>query len=389
MHIGILTPSIYMYEKLYKDRIFAPGELARQLVKGLVQKGHQVTWFSAPEDSLGSDMVSGDLNLLTRDLQIRVFQDIAPDLKTKMSLYGTKMYYELDLLSRAYEKAKKDHIDVMHNFHSFGYMAHFFEEMTDVPTVYTLHDPIPTDDMLERWLLDRFPTHKYISISDRQRGKLESHFLGTVYNGIDVGKFTFNATPASGLLSIGRMIPDKGHDIAIQVARAASVPLRLATWITDSVTNSLYYKEKIAPFVDGKQIIVDSLMQGNALVSAYQNARALLFPLQWEEPFGLIMTEAMSCGTPVIAYNRGSVSELVEDGVTGFVIDPDDEDRPKKGSFVIKKQGVDGLIEAIKRVEEIDRVACRNHVEAHFGIDSMVQGYEHMYEKILSERRVI
>lgn len=384
MHIGILTPSIYMYEALYKDRIFAPGELARQLVSGLVQKGHRVTWFSAPEDPRGSTMISGDIELLTKDLQIRVFQDIVPDLKTKMSLYGTKMYYELDLVSRAYEVAQKEHIDVMHNFHSFGYMAHFFEELTRIPTVYTLHDPIPTDDMLERWLFDRFPTHKFISISDRQRSKLGDHFLGTVYNGIDVNTFVCNAIPGAGLISVGRMIPEKGQDIAIQVAKESGLPLTIASWVTDSVKSSAYYKEKIDPFIDGKNVIVYSLMQGNTLASLYQNAKALLFPLQWEEPFGLVMIEAMACGTPVIAYNRGSAAEIVEDGVTGFIIDPDEKGNWRnKGSWIIKKTGIDGLIEAVKRIGEIDRLACRKRVEDHFTLSRMVTDHEAVYKKIL------
>ena len=375
-----------MYKKRYQDRIFAPGELARQLVAGLVGRGHEVTWFSAPEEPRGSTLVPGNDELLTKDLQIRVFQDIAPDMKGKMSLYGTKMYYELDLVSRAYETAQKEKIDVIHNFHSFGYMAHFFQELTEIPTVYTFHDPIATDDMLERWLFDRFPTHKYISISDRQRGELGAHFLATVYNGIDVTKFSFNPAPGNGLISVGRMIPDKGHDIAISVAKALGMPLTIATWITDNVKNSAYYKEKIVPFIDGKNIIVNSLMQGQSLAETYQRAEALIFPLQWEEPFGLVMVEAMSCGTPVVAYNRGSVSEVIKDGVTGFVVDPDDKDRPGKGSWVIKKQGIEGLSEAVSRLSHIDRLLCRKHVEEHFTTDSMVAGYEATYQKLLSAK---
>jgi len=163
------------------------------------------------------------------------------------------------------------------------------------------------------------------------------------------------------------------------------MPLTFATWVSDSVKNSPYYKEKIEPFVDGKDVIVNSLMQGASLASAYQQAKALLFPIQWEEPFGLVMIESMSCGTPVIAYNRGSVAEIVKDGVTGFIIDPDDTKRPGKGSWVIKKQGVDGLVEAIKRVGELDRAGCRKYVEEKFTIDKMVEGYENVYKKVLEK----
>jgi glycosyltransferase involved in cell wall biosynthesis len=179
------------------------------------------------------------------------------------------------------------------------------------------------------------------------------------------------------------MVAVKGHDIAIAAARGAGMPLTFATWMSDAVKETPYFKEKIAPFIDGKNIVLNSLMQGVSLASAYQKAKALIFPIQWEEPFGLVMIESMSCGTPVVAYNRGSVAEIVKDGVTGFVIDPDDTDRPGKGTWVIKTQGIEGLVEAIKRVGEIDRAACRRHVEEKFTIDKMVEGYENVYKKVL------
>ncbi len=385
MRIGILTPSIYMDAAHHGGRIFAPGDLVRHLVAGLVAKGNSVHWFSAPEDSFGSTLTSGDTSLLKNNLKIRVFQDISAEILDKMSLYGTKMYYELDLVSRAYAIAQKENIDVIHNFHSFGYFAHFFQEFTGVPTLYTLHDPVPTPDMLEYWLFTRFPTHKYISISNSQRGNLGDHFIDTVYNGIDQNKFPFDAKGGEGLVAVGRMVAVKGHDIAIAAAKEAGMPLSFATWMNDAVAQSPYYKEKIEPFVDGKNIVVNSLMQGTNLASAYQQAKALVFPIQWEEPFGLVMIESMSCGTPVIAYNRGSVAEIVADGVTGFIIDPDDTNRPGKGTWVIKKQGIEGLVEAIKRIGEIDRAACRRHVEEKFTIEKMVEGYENVYRKVIGK----
>jgi len=369
MRIGILTPSIYMYATRHKDRIFAPGDLARQLVAGLVAHGHEVHWFTAPEDSPGSTLTPGDTSLLTGNLRVRVFQDISSEIVDKMSLYGTKMYYELDLVARAYQAARDGKVDLIHNFHSFGYFAHFFQEFTGVPTVYTFHDPVPTPDMLEYWLFTRFPTHKYISISDSQRGTMGDHFIGTVYNGIDLTKFPFDASGGDRLVAVGRMVAVKGHDIAIAAARQAGLPLTFATWLNDAIVQSSYYKEKIEPFVDGKDIIINSLMQGASLASAYQKAKALIFPIQWEEPFGLVMIESMSCGTPVIAYNRGSVAEIVKDGVTGFVVDP--------------AKGVAGLVDAIKRIGEIDRAACRRLVEEKFTIEKMVEGYESVYKKVL------
>ena len=150
--------------------------------------------------------------------------------------------------------------------------------------------------------------------------------------------------------------------------------------------NTEFVKNKVLPYVDGDKIVhagffVTSMEKNNFL----NKAKALMLPILWDEPFGLVMIEAMACGTPVIAYNRGSVSEIVRDGVTGFIIDPDNEDRPGKGTWVIKKQGIEGLVEAIKRIEEIDRRACRKHVEENFSVSKMVEGYEKIYNQILNK----
>jgi len=385
MKIGILTPSIYMYQQRYKDRIFAPGELVRNLVKGLLDRGHNVTWFSASGEETKAKLVLGNKDLLEKDLQMRSFQDINEGIKRKVSLYGTKMYYEMDLVARAYELAQKGDVELLHIFHSFGYLAHFLSELTQVPTVFTMHDPLPTDNMLESWLLDRFPGPRYISISRSQQGSQGNHFIGNVYNGINEAEFAFSPTGGQEFICVGRLVSQKGFDQAIAAVKIARTSLIIASWITDDVQNSDYYRQKIVSHVDGATIKVKSLMQEGERVQLYQQAKALLFPIAWEEPFGMVMTEAMACGTPVIAYNRGSVPEIVKDGITGFIIDPDGEDRPGKGSWVIKKQGIEGLVEAIKRIGEIDRAACRRHVEEYFTVEKMVSGYEGVYKRVVNK----
>jgi len=386
MKIGVLTPSIYMYKTRHKERIFAPAELARHLVTGLVDRGHKVTWFSAPDEDTKATLVPGDRELLERDLKMRAFQDLTPEALKAMSLYGSKMYYEMDLVTRAFDAAKKGEIDLVHVFHSFGYLAYYFGDLTGIPTLFTLHDPIPSEDMLEHWLLKRFTTPRLISISLAQQGAFGEHFVGNVYNGIDENEFAFDGAGGERFIAVGRMVAPKGFDHAIEAVRAVGGKLTIASWMTDTIKKAEFYKEKIEPHVDGQSVIVDSLLTGPARIELYQKAKALLFPIRWPEPFGLVMAEAMSCGTPVIGYNMGSVSEVVLDGVTGFIIDYDNEDRPKKGTWIIKKQGIEGLVEAMKRIGEIDRSNCRKHVQEYFTIDTMVQGYEGIYEKAVGAK---
>lgn len=382
MKIAILTPSVYMYQKLYSARIFAPGELVRHLVSGLQKRGHDVSWLTAPEKS-DAQIVPGDVDLLEKKLELRTFQDISPEIRERMGFYASKTYYELDLVAKAYAMAKSEGVELIHCYHTTLYSAHFFEELTGTPTVYTIHDPLPTDNMLELWLFHRFPKHKYLSISLNQRGTMADYFYDNVYHGIDTDEFAYCEKPTGGFVSVGRLTAEKGFDVSMRVAKQANVELLIATWITQNVEASAYYQKSVLPFVDGKQIKLSGLLEKDERVKMYQNGRALLFPIQWEEPFGMVMLEAMSCGTPVIAYNRGSVKELVVDGVTGFIVDPDDTDRPGKGRWIIKKSGTEGLVEAVNRIGEISRIATRKHIEEHFTLDHMAKEYERVYRRVL------
>lgn len=187
------------------------------------------------------------------------------------------------------------------------------------------------------------------------------------------------------LLMTGRIVEAKGFADAIEASRSAGERLLLVgeEYMQNKPARE-YFEKFIKPAVDGKHVIWESVVKQEHLVGHYQTAKALLFPIHWEEPFGLVMIEAMACGTPVIAYNRGSVSEIVRDGLTGFIVNPDDVKSYNK--VHIKATGKQGLIEAIHRIGELDRGACRVHVEEHFSLRTMVNGYEKIYQQTVSEK---
>jgi glycosyltransferase involved in cell wall biosynthesis len=168
------------------------------------------------------------------------------------------------------------------------------------------------------------------------------------------------------------------------------VPITIATSTIRANRSQGFFEERIAPQIDGSAVKAVGFLEGKAKSAYIGSGKAFLFPLAWDEPFGLVMIEAMACGTPVIAYNRGSVSEIVKDGVTGFIIDPPSADvqqpkhRAMRGSFTIKTPGVAGLVEAIRRIGEINRVDCRKHVEAQFSLAAMTDGYEKVYSAVVS-----
>ena len=203
------------------------------------------------------------------------------------------------------------------------------------------------------------------------------------HDGFEQGGFRFEVTPDRDI-DVIIYTSDRGGLSTKNQAFNLKITLHIATSATRANKSEDFYNTKVAPYIDGKNIVSRGFFEGNKKSDFIRKGKAFLFPLRWDEPFGLTMIEAMACGTPVIAYNHGSVSEIVRDGLTGFIVDPDDEDRPGKGTWVIKKQGIEGLIEAVRRIGEIDRKACRKHIEDNFTVEKMVDGYEKVYHKILN-----
>ncbi|MDO8461166.1 MAG: glycosyltransferase family 4 protein [bacterium] len=386
MKIGLLLPSIYMYDRFGKGRIFAPGSIGKDLIDGLIEKGHEVFFYTAPGTQSKATLVAGDETLLKQDLSYYLFRNRDDEERKYTAIEIQKRDFEYALTLKAYQDALRGIVDIIHSYHDFG--AHYFNELTGFPTIYTLHDPMPiNDNTIEYVRLKRFSNHSYVSITNAQRKSFPINFVGTVYHGLNLEDYEFGKGEGNYLIHFGRILEDKGTHIAIEAAKRTGIPMHLASSTVRANTSQKYYEEKIKPFVDGVHVSETGYLEGEDKSSYIKNALAFLFPLQWDEPFGLVMIEAMACGTPVIAYNRGSVSEIVRDGLTGFIIDPDDQDRPGKGKWTIKKTGIDGFIEAIGRIKEIDRVKCRKHIEENFTVEKMVEGYEEVYKRVLEGNR--
>ncbi len=286
-----------------------------------------------------------------------------------------------------FEREKE--FDIIHNHAQ--YYAMFLTDLVKTPVVHTIHGSFSKEDVPDedkRDTLRKFKNQKFVSISNSQRRGMENlNYLATVYNGIDSSQFSFSDKKGEYLYWMGRITQKKGPVDAVEAAKVLKMKLRIAGTVDpvdkdfcETVLFPLIFDSKISNLIEFEEEI-----KRERKIMLYKDALCTLYPIHWEEPFGLVMVESMSCGTPVIAYNHGSVAEIVKDGVTGFIIDPDDEDRPLKGSFVIKKQGVEGLVEAIKRIKEIDRRSCRKHVEENFTVERMVDGYERVYNQLINQ----
>ncbi|KKT22431.1 MAG: Glycosyltransferase, partial [Parcubacteria group bacterium GW2011_GWB1_43_8b] len=234
-----------------------------------------------------------------------------------------------------------------------------------VPTVYTLHDPIYP------WRAEMFqmfasPNQYYISISDAQRVPApDFNYLATIYNGIDLADVPFSEKHGDYLLFVGRITPEKGVAEAVEVARKTGEKL----FILGPETTGSYWEEKIKPYL-GDQIRHIGVVSRKELYEYYKNAKATLVPIQWEEPFGLVMVESMATGTPVVAFRRGSVPEVIDHGKTGYVVD-----------------SVSEMADALKKIDRIDRRECRRRVEANFTTELMVNRYEKEFLRLFAHFR--
>jgi len=228
-----------------------------------------------------------------------------------------------------------------------------------------LHSPLVGQDKL---IYSNYPKDQYyVSISDKQRAPLPNlKYISTIYHGLSLSEFPYSDKKEDYLLFVGRITPQKGVFEAIKTAKILKKKLVI---LGTPPKGSLYFEKKIKPLVDGVNIEVHGFVEKKSLYDFMKRACCLIFPIQWEEPFGLVMIEAMATGTPVVAFNRGSVSEVIKDGETGFVVS--------------SRKGVQGLVSAISKINKIKSSDCRSYVEKRFSIEKMVEEYEKAYQKVL------
>jgi len=254
-----------------------------------------------------------------------------------------------------------DAFDIIH-FH--GDHAYFpILRRVSVPHVTTAHNRLDRPDFQR--IFGEFADFPLVSVSDAQREPIPwANWVGTVHHGIPLGLHWASLQPGSYLAFVGRISPDKRPDRAIEIATRLHTPLKIAAKISDG--RRRYFEQEIQPLLDNPLIEflgeLDEAGKGELL----RGAKALLFPIDWPEPFGLVMIEAMACGTPVVAFRHGSAPEVIEDGVTGFVV----RDLPE-------------AVDAVQRAAQLDRQRVRHAFERRFSAARMVRDYIQVYERVL------
>lgn len=264
----------------------------------------------------------------------------------------------------AWAYSQADEFDVIHN--NAGVAGITMAGLINKPVVTTLHNNyfFPENPV---FFAQNGNNQYFVPISDAQKREVpDLNFTRTVYNAIDTTQYPFSDEKEDFLLSLGNLWEVKGHDTAIKVAKELGMKLIIAGKLDPK--GEEFFNTKVKPQIDGKQIIFEGQISQERKLELFSKAKAFLFPIRWEEPFGLVMIEAMVCGTPVIAFRHGSVPEVVEDGKTGFIVETAEE-----------------MVEAVRKVDTISPKACREHVEREFGPKKMAEGYWEAYAEVLEK----
>lgn len=326
------------------------------LCEELKKMGHEVFLFGSKDSKVSCKLIP----IVEKSLWI--------SKKTKEHM----CYYALEMITIS-KMAEKLKLDVLHDH--LGPITLTLYGQLKIPIIHTLH--IPLVKKRDRIFVYKKLNAKLVSISFAQRKPAPYlNYVANIYHGIDISIFPFNKKPKDYFLWVGELSPRKGILQVIKIAKKAKIKLIIAGRIPppNQREDHEFFKKYVEKELNkGKIKYVGELSQ-KKLAFYYRNAISFLYPIQWEEPFGLVMVEAMACGTPVIAFKRGSVPEVVKDKITGFVIKP----------FKNKKENLEDFIEAIKSVGKIKREDCREWVEKNFTKEKMVKNYEQLYFKILN-----
>jgi glycosyltransferase involved in cell wall biosynthesis len=316
------------------------------LTEELVRLGHDVTLFASGDSRTSAKLVR------CCEIALRVNPVVRDGMPYHMIM--------LDQVRR-----RVDEFDILH-FHIDVLHGPLVREFAD-RTLTTLHGRLDLPDLVPFYAA--FQDLPLASISNSQQRYLSgANWLGTVYHGLPQHLLPFQSKPKGYLAFLGRIAPEKGPDQAIEIAARSRMPLKIAAKV-DRVDQA-YWEEKIRPRVEANSDIefIGEIGEGDK-ARFLGDAAALLFPIDWPEPFGLVMIEAMACGTPVIAYRRGSVSEVIEENVSGFVVDT-----------------VDEAVAAVRRLSDLDRARVRTEFERRFTVERMARDYVDIYRRLLGMR---
>ena len=344
MRIAQIAP---LYESVPPKRYGGIERVVSWLTEELVSQGHDVTLFASGDSQTTAHLYAGC------EKPLRLDQRFADKTIPHMLMMEV-------LTDPAWQ------FDIVHYHGEYQHLPSSLRLPITTRSLATCHRQLETPYLKE--FLTRFPEAHYVSISDSQRRPLPwLNWLRTIHHGMPEGLYSFQKKRGDYLAFVGRMSPNKGPDLAIAIARQFQMPLKMAAKIGE--VEKGYYHEVIEPMLtsypSAEYIGEITDAEKDELIG---NAYALLHPVRFQEPFGLVLIESLACGTPVVAFGNGSIPEVIEHGLTGFVCND-----------------VDSAVQALAKIPQIDRRTCRSEFERRFGVSRMAQEYIEVYQALLNQ----
>ena len=377
MKIAILVPHLFIGDEFLSKVIFSPGRLVRYLLAGLVELGHQVTLYAPISVNTPARLVLADDSFLRAELDRRGYNLLELLKKHPLTCITLARQLQSELVSTCYQHANRGDHDLVHVYCNEEELAMVMAQYCQSATLFNHHEPF--NFLLKyRSVFPKYQHLPWVSFSKSQQQTLSSraNFVVNIPHGIPDHEYVFSATSQDYVVYLGRIIEPKGVHYAIQAAINTGIKLKIAGKHYSQTGKDDYWQRMVKPYLDHPLIeylgYIHRIEHKQQLLAG---ATALIMPSTWSEPFGVVMIEALACGTPIIGFNQGSIPEVVEDQRTGFVVAFDESDR------------VENLSRAIGQLSQINRHHCRQSFEQRFTSQQMVKRYHQTYLQQLESHR--
>jgi len=382
MKIAIVVPHIFMHQEILPKVIFSPGTLAIDLAEGLVKEGVEVTLATPGPVSTKVSNITADLSAFEAELAGRGDTYVELLKKHPLTFITLARQVQTELIADIYSRANAGEFDIVHIYTNEEDIALPFAKLCDKPVVFTHHDPF---NFLVKYkaVFPKYRHLNWLSISDSQRKGMpeDTNWIGTIYHGIDPETFKPLEKPSNDYIAyLGRIIEPKGVHLAIQAVKKYNqsnpdTPLKLKIAGKHySGKKDQYWQEQILPHINDPDIEYVGFIKDTQEKQAFLgNARALIIPSLFEEPFGMVMIESLACGTPIIGLDSGAIPEVAEDQKIGLIIQKTSE-----------QEIITNLSDAIQDIGKINRTVCRSTFEQRFTLQDMCKLHIKAYETLLS-----